>query len=203
MEDKKIYLLFILISISLIFTIVNYAGDYTKRQEVDLIDYARSEWVKEWVNWKLDNEVHPVIQELNSTTFRIYQDKDSNREAIADLRLFVIKEMRTSELVPSPSPTPVTPFAPLLTLSISKSEWGLGQTLIFTGSGPAGETAILTVVKSGGCGQADICSEWKKIDNNGSFRIDFPTKFDDTAGIWKAYVRVGKLQSDTITFEII
>jgi len=188
----------------LFLVVLNYVGDYNgSQEETDLTDYAQSEWVKEWVNWKLDNEVYPVIQELNSTTFRIYQDKDLNKEAIAELRLFVIKQIPATTPITSPDPIIPKPFAPLLTLSISKSEWGLGQTLIFTGSGPAGDTAILTVVKAGGCGQADICSEWQKIDNNGSFRIDFPTKFDDTPGTWKAYVRVGKLQSDTITFEII
>jgi len=182
---------------------LNYAGDYNNSQEVDLTDYAKSEWVKEWGNWKLDNEVHPRIDKLNTTAIKFYADEDKNREALAELRLFVIKQIPDTTPTTSPDPIIPKPFAPLLTLSISKSEWGLGQTLIFTGSGPAGETAILTVVKSGGCGQNDICSEWQKIDNNGSFRIDFPTKFDDIPGTWKAYVRVGKLQSDTITFEII
>lgn len=189
------------LGIALVYTVFVLSNVTVEKTNLD--DYARSDWVKEWGNWKLDNEVHPRIDKLNETSIRFYADEDKNREALADFRLFVLKELKEPESVPSPSPTPSTPFAPLVTLKIAKTEYGLGQTLIFTGSGPAGDTAILTVVKAGGCGQNDICSEWQKIDNNGSFRIDFPTKFDDTAGTWKAYVRVGKLQSDTITFEII
>jgi len=199
--DAKIYLPYFLIIVLAITIGIVYIDK--NEVDVDLTDYATSDWVKEWVNWKLDNEVHPNIQELNSTTLKIYQDKDLNREAIAELRLFVLRELKEAETVPSTSPTFPSPFTPLLTLTISKTEWGLGQTLIFSGSGTPGSTVLLTVVKSGGCGQNDICSDWAKIDNNGSYRIDFPTKFDDIPGTWQAYVRVGKIQSDTITFEII
>lgn len=184
----------------------NYAGDYNKSQDIDLDDalegYAKSEWVKEWGNWKLDNEVHIRIDKLNETNIKFYKDEDKNREALADLRLFVINSLKESETVPSQSPT-FNPAVKTLTLKIAKSEWGLGQTLVFTGSGVPGTTAILNVIKFGGCGQNDICSDWQKIDNNGSFRIEFPTAFDDSPGTWRAYVRVGDLSSDTITFEII
>jgi len=181
----------------------NYAGDYNKSQDIDLSDYATSDWVKEWGNWKLDNEIHPRIDTLNDTSVKFYADKDLNREAIADLRLFVIKQIPKSETVPSPSPTPSTPFAPVLTLTIQKTEYGLGQTLIFSGSGVPGTTAILNVIKAGGCGQNDVCSDWAKIDNNGSYRIEFPTEFNDTPGTWRAYVRVGDLRSETVTFEVV
>ena len=204
----KLLLPYFLFTIVLFLVVLNYVGDYNgsrdqDHEEVELEGYALSDWVKEWVNWKLDNEVHTVIQELNSTTLRIYQDKDQNREAIAELRLFVIKEMREPEAVPPPAPTSIPKFTPLVTLTISKIEWGLGQTIIFSGSGTPGETAILNVIKAGGCGQKDVCSDWQKIDNNGSFRIEFPIMFDETPGVWSAYVRVGDLRSDTITFEVI
>lgn len=205
MEVKTLLLYFLFIGLAFLVTL-NYVGDYNgsqDKEEFKIKDYATINFVREWVNWKLDNEVHPNIQELNSTTLKIYTDKDRNREAIADLRLFVLRELKESETVPPQSPTPSTPFAPLVTLTVAKTEYGLGQTLIFSGSGVPGTTAILNVIKAGGCGQNDNCSEWAKIDNNGSYRIEFPTEFDDTPGLWRAYVRVGDLRSETVTFDVV
>lgn len=203
-------------SLMIILVAINYAGDYTWNKETPTettLCYKDAECVK-WLNknYRSEAEWNKTLTSLTKTFTRQANEtslfKAATKQTLKEFKLEIVnikdnmdKKFPAEAVGPDESQTAIAQ-TPFLTLSIGKSIWNLGSTLVFTGTGTPGETVILNVVKFGGCGANDHCSEWKKVNQHGNFMIEFETEFDDLAGAWKAFVRAGDLESETITFEM-
>jgi len=89
---------------------------------------------------------------------------------------------------------------PFLTLTMEKSEWLLGDTLVFTGTAHPNDLLSITVklpdrtLLYGQAVPTEII--------NGSYRIEIVTDFDQPAGFWTVFAKQGKEQSKTLTFKV-
>ncbi len=189
----------------------NYAGDYYKSQSIDdrrivalesnqKIIFADLKTIQE------NNEARSA--DIKNLDYLFSGEIDALQNITKTLQKEILKNRVELRLAPQgsgstvPGDITVPSQTPFLTLSIEKTEWLAGSTIIFTGTGIPEEIIVINMFKAGGCGQQDICSLWVKVDNNSNFRIEFETFFDDPIGTWKAYVKQGDLRSETIEFEV-
>lgn len=202
----KLLIFFILTALTFSLVLMNFAGDYNESQN---LDEAQIQANKDNIKIILDNQksMKEGIESQATKSAGIANNVTDIQETLEQHQKEIIKNReelrlaRQGAAIP-PQDATVPAQTPFLTLSIEKTEWLVGSTIIFTGTGIPDEIVIINVFKAGSCGQQDICSVWVTVDNNSNFKIEFETSFDDRVGTWKAYVRQGDLRSETITFEV-
>jgi len=89
---------------------------------------------------------------------------------------------------------------PFLTLTIEKTEWLLGDILVFTGAAHPSDLVSITIklpdrtLLQGTALPGDIV--------NGMYRIEIATHFDHAPGTWTVFAKQGREQSTTLIFKV-
>jgi len=89
---------------------------------------------------------------------------------------------------------------PFLTLTMEKTEWILGDTLVFTGAAHPSDLVSITIklpdrtLLQGTALPGEIV--------NGMYRIEIATNFDHAPGTWTVFAKQGREQSTTLIFKV-
>jgi len=145
--------------------------------------------------------VNTQINSLNQTIIDNTSEAKKNKDEITAVKVDIKNKFPQASDV-TDTGSSVISNTPFLTLTIDKTSYIPGETIVFTGTANPDTTVIINIQKYGGCSAKDICAAWVMADKNGQFRLEFETEFDDPVGAWKAYVKVGEDRSQTIVFEV-
>ena len=197
-----------------VLTGINFAGDYTRSTDAKFIveTVTNNQGVIGYLDKDTVKEAHDNIKagiekqaanlvKINTTVTENKATGKANKDEITTTKLDIKNKFPQAADVDITSSS-VGANTPFLTLTIDKTSYLPGETIIFTGTANPDATVIINLQKYGGCGRDDVCAAWTTVDKNGNFYLEFETEFDDPEGAWKAYVKEGQNRSQTIVFEV-
>lgn len=166
----------------------------------DKITKEEQKWIKAWVAWYLfNNYTKTIIDPIQKDVTELRDDVKLNKGQIVGIKNDIKNKFPQASEVEEEEQTAISE-TPFLTLTMEKSEWTLGATIVFTGTATPHDLVSITVklpdrtLLYGQVVPADII--------NGSYRIEIETEFDQPAGFWTVFAKQGKEQSTTLTFKV-
>ena len=170
-----------------------------KEIEIQLEEHIHFDWRTDKEFWKYVNDNYISEGELNSTKKEIKSYAKLNKDSIVAIKEDIKNKFPQASTVEQEQQTVISD-TPFLTLTIEKSEWTLGATLVFTGTANIHDLVSITVklpdrkLLHGDALPSQI------ID--GTYRIEVETELDHAPGTWTAYAKQGKEQSKTLNFKV-
>ena len=134
-----------------------------------------------------------------STTKEIKAYAKLNKDSIVVIKEDIKSKFPYASTVEQEQQTVISD-TPFLTLTIEKTEWTLGATLVFTGTANPHDLVSITIqlpdrkLLHGNALPVDIIG--------GAYRIEIETELDHPTGTWTAFAKQGKEQSKTLIFKV-
>jgi len=185
----------ILVSVYAIIGVQNNSNNI-KDIEIPIVEEGFN-WRNNTAFWNFINDNYISEIELNTTKDEINAYAKLNKDSIVAIKEDIKNKFPQASAVEEEEQTAISE-TPFLTLTMEKSEWTLGATLIFIGTATPHDLVSLTVKLPDRTllyGQA--------VPNeiiNGSYRIEIETELDHLPGTWTVFAKQGKEQSTTLTF---
>jgi len=136
------------------------------------------------------------ISELTNKTndkFVIFQNE------IVKIKNDIKNKFPQASSVPQESQS-VIAGTPFLTLKMDKSEFVLGDKIIFRGTAQPNDAIIITIKLADRTTQQHPISKTEII--NGQYVTEYQTSFDDAPGTWTAYARQTGDTTKTLSFKV-
>ena len=118
---------------------------------------------------------------------------------IGNIRLDIKNKFPMGSAIPDQGTTSGS-STPFLTLRMDKTEFVLGNVVIFTGTASLNDPVFITLKLPDRSLDSLAISKTQIID--GSFSANFTLRLDDPIGIWQVYARQVSEQTKTITFTV-
>lgn len=201
MTDKLHYLFFIIAVIGLFvggFALASVQSAHDKIDnftiEIPVVDVF--DWRNNTEFWEFINDNYVSEQEHNVTK----ADIELNFDEITKNKLDIKKKFPQGSAVEE-EPQSVIADTPFLTLKMDKTEFLLGEKIIFRGNAHPNDPVLITIKRADRTLEQHAVSKTEII--NGQYVTEFPTRFDDIPGTWSAYARQGSDQTKTLTFKVL
>ncbi len=200
--DKLHYLFFTIAVIALFiggFALASVQSAHDKIDDIEIPIVDTFDWRTDKDFWKFVNDNYISERELNATKKEIKAYATLNKDSIVAIKEDIKSKFPQASTVEEEEQTAISQ-TPFLTLTMEKSEWTVGATLIFTGTATPHDLVSITVklpdrtLLYGQAVPADII--------NGVYRIEVITELDHVAGFWTVFAKQGKEQSATLTFKV-
>lgn len=197
-HTKIFYLLFIAVIIGL--GVVSY-------QAVDLVD-PQIQANRDNINFLIDQSgtiqealIKQSLRSANNTDL-IGELEDYDQiitTQIGNIRLDIKNKFPMGSSIPDQGSTSGS-STPFLTLTMDKTEFVLGNVVIFTGTANLNDPVFLTLKLPDRSLDSLAISKAQLID--GTFSANFTLRLDDPIGTWQVYARQVSEQTKTITFTV-
>ena len=119
---------------------------------------------------------------------------------IGDIRLDIKSKFPQAADVIDPGQTSVTLTSPFLSLKMDKTEFVLGNVVIFTGTAHPNDSIQITIKDSDRMLIPIVVSKTMIID--GSYTANYTLRLDDPIGTWQVYARQQSDQTKTLSFTV-
>jgi len=198
--EKLHYLFFTIAVIGLFVGGFALASVQSAHDKINAIEIPETfDWRTNTEFWKFVNDNYISEQELNKTRHNIEAKFSLFQNEIVKIKNDIRNKFPQASDVEQEQQTVIS-GTPFLTLTIEKTEWTLGETLVFTGTANPHDLVSITVKQPNRMllhGQA-LPSQII----NGMYKIEVETEFDHTPGAWYVFAKQGKEQSDTLVFKV-
>jgi len=157
------------------------------------------DWRTDKAFWKFVNDNYISENELNKTKDDIKEKFDLFQTEIVKIKNDIRNKFPQASTVEQEEQTAIAE-TPFLTLTMEKTEWLLGDTLVFTGTAHPSDLVSVTIKLPD-----RILLTGSALPNeivNGMYTIEIATSFDHTPGTWYVFAKQGKEQSDTLIFKV-
>jgi len=150
-------------------------------------------------NNKLIGLIFDLENNMESNQTAIYEKFDLFQNEIVKIKNDIRNKFPQASTVEQEEQTVISE-TPFLTLTIEKTEWLLGDILVFTGAAHPSDLVSITIklpdrtLLQGTALPSDIV--------NGMYRIEIATSFDHSPGTWVVFAKQAREQSNTITFKV-
>ena len=199
--DKLLYTFFIITVIALFIGTMGLIGQQVNSNKINDIEIPEEgfDWRTDKEFWKFVNDNYISEQELNKTKDDIKEKFDLFQTEIVKIKNDIRNKFPQASTVEQEGQTAISE-TPFLTLTMEKTEWLLGDTLVFTGTAHPSDLLSITVklpdrtLLTGSALPGEIV--------NGMYRIEIATNFDHTPGTWTVFAKQGKEQSKTLFFTV-
>ena len=186
---------------------LNFAGDYNLREQEKVDPQVQANLDTIIFLTEIDKSIQEAIVKQSIRSAKnadditdLYSYDTTITTQIGDIKQDIRNKfpMASNVLDTPKSSTSTTPF---LTLKMDKTEFVLGNTVIFYGTATPNDPVILTLklpdrgLESIGIAKSEII--------NGAYTGNFTLRLDDPVGIGKVYARQGQSdQTKTLTFTV-
>jgi len=199
--DKLHYLFFTIAVIALFvgsFALASVQSAYDKINAIEIPEEG-FDWRTDKEFWKFVNDNYISENELNQTSDDITEKFDLFQTEIVKIKNDIRNKFPQASPVDQEEQTAIAE-TPFLTLTIEKTEWLLGDTLVFTGTALPNDLVSITVKLP----DRTLLTA-SAVPNeivNGMYRIEIATSFDHAPGTWTVFAKQGKEQSKTLFFNV-
>jgi len=198
--DKLHYLFFAIAVIALFVGGFSLSSVQSAHDKINDIEFPETfDWRTDKAFWKFVNDNYISENELNQTKDDIKEKFDLFQTEIVKIKNDIRNKFPQASTVEQEGQTAIAE-TPFLTLTMEKTEWLLGDTLMFTGTAHPNDLVSITVklpdrtLLTGSALPNEIV--------NGMYGIEIATSFDHAPGTWTVFAKQGKEQSKTLFFNV-